>query len=180
MKKIVVASTNRVKLKAALNGFRKMFPREKFTISGVSVSSGVSDQPTSDAETFRGARNRALRASQKIKEADYYVGIEGGIQEKNSEMEVFAWIFIKGKSGGFGKGRTGTFFLPPAITKIIKQGKELGDADDIVFGRKNSKEKNGTVGLLTADVIDRAKYYTEAVVLALIPFKNKKYYPKIK
>ena len=91
-------------------------------------------------------------------------------------MEAFAWVVIKAKGNGFGKGRTGTFFLPPQIAELIKQGKELGEADDIVFGRTNSKQENGAVGILTENVVDRTKYYTEAVVLALIPFKNKKLY----
>jgi len=30
------------------------------------------------------------------------------------------------------------------------------------------------VGILTDDAVDRAGYYTQAVVLALIPFKNPK------
>ena len=98
------------------------------------------------------------------------------IEEKNSDMEAFAWVVIKAKTGGFGKGRTGTFFLPPQIAELIKQGKELGEADDVVFGRTNSKQENGAVGILTENVVDRTKYYTEAVVLALIPFKNKKFY----
>ena len=55
---------------------------------------------------------------------------------------------------------------------MIKEGKELGEADDIVFNRNNSKQENGAVGILTGDVIDRMKYYTEAVILSLIPFKN--------
>ena len=91
-------------------------------------------------------------------------------------MEAFAWVVVKTKENRFGKGRTGTFFLPPRVAELIKQGKELGDADDIVFGRTNSKQENGAVGILTDNVVDRAKYYTEAVVLALIPFKNKQLY----
>ena len=53
---------------------------------------------------------------------------------------------------------------------------ELGEADDIVFGQSNSKQKSGAVGLLTGDIIDRKSLYEEAVVLALIPFKNEELY----
>jgi non-canonical (house-cleaning) NTP pyrophosphatase len=104
------------------------------------------------------------------------VGIEGGVAEKKGEMEAFAWVVIRSREGLEGKGRTGTFFLPPAVQELVNAGKELGEADDIVFGRENSKQQNGAVGLLTGDVIDRTHYYTEAVVLALIPFKNKRLY----
>ena len=38
--------------------------------------------------------------------------------------------------------------------------------------RSNSKQDNGAVGLLTDSVIDRAQLYEQAMILALIPFKN--------
>ncbi|MDO8664829.1 MAG: inosine/xanthosine triphosphatase [Candidatus Liptonbacteria bacterium] len=176
MKKIVIASKNPAKINATLNGFQKMFPAETFEIESVSVPSGVSDQPKNDAEIFQGAWNRANNASEAIPEADFWAGIEGGVEEKNNDMEAFAWIIIKGKNGKFGKGRTGTFFLPPKVAELIRQGNELGEADDIVFKKKNSKQENGAVGILTGDVLDRTKYYAEAVVMALIPFKNEELY----
>ena len=43
---------------------------------------------------------------------------------------------------------------------------------DMPLGRSNSKQGNGAVGILTADVIDRTHYYEHAVILALVPFKN--------
>ena len=135
------------------------------------MPSGVANQPLSNNETFVGAKNRTDNASYEIKNADFYVGIEGGIEEVGDEMEAFAWVFIK-SNGKYGKSRTATFFLPKEIAKLIKEGKELGEADDIVFNRNNSKQQNGAVGILTGDVIDRTKYYTEAVILSLIPFKN--------
>jgi inosine/xanthosine triphosphatase len=175
MKKIAIASKNPVKINATLNGFKKMFPHEAFEIEGVSVASGISEQPRNDTETFTGALNRTDNAS-KVITADFWIGIEGGVEEKNSDMEAFAWVVIKSKAGKYGKGRTGTFFLPPKIVELIQQGKELGEADDIVFGRSNSKQENGAVGILTGDVVDRTTYYTEAVVFALIPFKNENLY----
>ena len=67
-------------------------------------------------------------------------------------------------------------FLPPKIVKLINEGLELGDADDIVFNKSNSKQENGAVGLLTNNIINRTSYYFEAVILALIPFKNEQFY----
>jgi len=172
MAKIIVASKNPVKINAALAGFKKMFPQENFEIEGVSVASGVSDQPMTDEETIQGARKRVENASVEYPDADYWVGIEGGIEDKHNEMQAFAWIVVKSKDGQVGRGRTGMFFLPPQVAYHVRQGKELGDADDIVFGKTNSKQANGAIGLLTDNIIHREHYYTETVVLALIPFKN--------
>ena len=171
MKKVIIASKNPVKIHAVKNGFEKMFPNQEFEFIGVSVPSGVADQPFSNDETFLGSKNRAGNAFIEFKDADFYVGIEGGIEFIENEMGVFAWIFIK-SADKYGKAKTGTFFLPKEVVKLIKEGKELGEADDIVFKHSNSKQENGAVGILTGNVIDRTKYYTRAVVLALIPFKN--------
>jgi inosine/xanthosine triphosphatase len=171
MPTIVVASTNPVKIRAALTGFERMFPDQAFEARGVAAPSGVSDQPMSDAETLQGAHNRAAAARQLAPEAEYWVGIEGGVEARGDDLEAFAWVVVLGRERS-GKGRTGSFFLPAETTRLIAQGMELGHADDIVFGRSNSKQQNGSVGILTGDVIDRTAYYEHAVILALIPFRH--------
>jgi inosine/xanthosine triphosphatase len=178
MRKIIVASTNPVKVNAALAGFKAMFPDEQFEIEGVSAPSGVSDQPRSDTEAFQGAVNRTENVSKEKPDADFWISFEAGIEEVESEMEAFAWAVVKSNKGRIGKGKTGTFFLPPQITELIKQGKELGEADDIVFGRTNSKQSNGAIGLLTHDLLTRTTFYAEAAMLALIPFVNESLYFK--
>lgn len=175
MKTIVLASNNPVKVRATLNGFRRMFPSEEFKVETVSVSSGVNSQPLSNEETLQGALNRVRNAAKLIQDADYWVGIEGGVEENNREMTAFAWIVVSSKNL-VGKGRTGTFFLPDEVANLIRQGKELGEADDIVFDRSNSKQDNGAVGILTENVIDRMQLYEHAVILALVSFKNVELY----
>lgn len=175
MLKVIIASTNPVKIQAVKNGFGQMFPEQEFEFKGVLVPSDVASQPMSNQETWQGAKNRTDNASQLVVGADYYVGIEGGVELIEDEMEAFAWVVIK-QSTKYGKARTGTFYLPPKIVNLIKAGKELGEADDMVFDRKNSKQDNGAVGILTGNIIDRTQYYTQAVILALIPFKNRDLY----
>ncbi len=175
MKKIIVASKNPVKINTALGGFKKMFPNEEFEIEGVSVPSGVSDQPKTDEETLNGANNRSLAAKEQYPEADFWVGIEGGISDDGVEMTSFAWVVIQGKEN-MGKSRTGTFLLSPKVAELIRGGLELGDADDKIFGMKNSKQQNGAVGILTKDLLTRESFYEVSVILALIPFKNPEIY----
>lgn len=172
MIKVVVASQNPVKLASAKLGFEKMFPHETFVFEGVKTNSGVNDQPQNDEEAFTGACNRVAHASQLQPNADYWVGQESGIDTFHGEMNGYGWVVIKSKTGQVGKGRTCVFFLPKAVSDLIKQGKELGEADDIVFGKTESAKANGAVGLLTGDVVTRTSYYIDAVAMALIPFKN--------
>jgi inosine/xanthosine triphosphatase len=177
MTTLVIASTNPVKIQAAVNGFRRLFPDAEVNVITVSVPSEVAHQPLSDEETLRGALNRSNNAQRVQPHADYWIGIEGGIQAIGPEITAFAWIVVRSQET-IGKARTGTFFLPPAVAELIRAGKELGEADDIVFGRSNSKQENGAVGLLTDNVIDRAQLYEHAMILALIPFKNETLYTR--
>ena len=148
-----------------------MFPSETFTAEGISVPSGVNDQPMTDTETLQGAFNRANNVRAAHPTADYWVGIEGGCEEKHGELWTFAWVVVL-RAASVGKARTGAFMLPLEVANLVRSGIELGIADDQVFGRSNSKQTNGAVGLLTADLINRQQYYEHAVVLALVPFKN--------
>ncbi|MCA9888081.1 MAG: inosine/xanthosine triphosphatase [Anaerolineae bacterium] len=171
MPTVIVASTNPVKIECAHLGFLAMFPDEPFAVEGVSVPSGVSDQPMTRAETIQGATNRAKNAAEAKPDADYYIGIEGGVEEVDGRFEVFAWVVILSKEQ-MGRAQTGIFYLPNEVEDLLRQGVELGEADDIVFRRENSKQGNGAIGILTDDAITRTSYYVPAVIMALIPFKQ--------
>ena len=172
MKKVLIASRNPVKINATKKAFEEVFTN-RFEFEGVSAESLVSDQPMSNDETLKGANNR-LQNIQHL-EADYLVSIEGGVDLLDSNYEAFAWIIISDKNK-VGKAKTATFPLPSKISHLIKDGYELGDADDMVFKRSNSKQKNGAIGILTDNIIDRTEYYYHAIILALIPFINPNYY----
>lgn len=192
---IAVGSKNPVKLAAASEGVRRalecVYPNSSFESEGFDVASGVPDQPFGDAETKRGALNRCLAAFESYKvshggsEPSFSVGLEGGcVWTESSEaplpihqtLECFAWMVVyDGKQCGF--ARTCSFTLPAAISDLVKQGMELGDADDKVFKMLNSKQKGGTVGNLTKGVIDRTDYYIPAIILACVPFVTPELYP---
>lgn len=176
MKKIIVASGNPMKIKAAEKGFKEMFPDTAFEVEGIAVPSQVSDQPIGDEETYTGAYNRVLGAKKAKPEADFWIGIEGGNIRHDQEMETMAWVVVHDNRTA-GKARTAGFFLPPKVIELVNQGYELGHADDIVFGTSNSKQTTGSAGLLTDGVMDRVRFYTDAVILALIPFKQPSLYP---
>lgn len=172
MPKIIVASNNPVKINATLDSFEQMFPDKPFEVSGVSVASGVSDQPMTSIETIQGAMNRATNARDAQPDADYWVGIEGGIDDTDVGMQCFAWVIVLRRDERIGRGQTAVFYVPIEVADLVREGMELGHADDKVFGRSNSKQQNGAIGLLTDDAVDRTSYYVQAVIMALVPFKN--------
>ncbi|GGZ21294.1 non-canonical purine NTP phosphatase [Echinicola pacifica] len=173
---IVVGSKNPVKVNSTSKGFHKIFDEQHFIVEGLNINSQVSDQPMGDQETYQGAFNRASNAQKTFPEADFWVGIEGGVEDTGEEMSAFAWVVILNKAGKIGKSKTATFILPEAISKLVRGGMELGEADDKVFDRENSKQESGAVGILTKGAVDRAKYYEQAVSLALIPLSNEGLY----
>lgn len=175
MKKVIIASKNPIKTNAAKIGFAKMFPDDNFKFESTSVPSNVPNQPIGDRETMLGALNRANNVKKVAPDADYWIGMEGGIERSNEEVGAFSWIVII-SNNTVGKAKTGTFFLPKRIVKLIDSGKELGEAGSIIFEQTNLKQKSGVIGILTNNTVDRTKWYSEAVVLALIPFKNQTFY----
>ena len=167
--KVIVASKNPVKKEAVLLGFKSYF--HSVEVEGFHTNSEVADQPVSDEETLKGARNRAKNIMRIYKSADFWVGIEGGIQTTEKGLTAFAWVVIL-SADNYGEARTTSFLLPGKVAELIQKGYELGTANDLVFGQINSKQKNGAVGLLTQSIVSRTELYKQAVQLALIPFIN--------
>ena len=172
---VVIASRNPVKANATRQAFAAQFPDQAIDVHAVHVDSGVGDQPDSDATTRAGARNRAIRASDALPNADYCVGLEGGIEILDDQLLAFAWMAIKGASGDISEARSTTLPLPPAVKALVDQGMELGEANDRVFATVNSKQGGGAYGLLTDGLYTRESIYTQTLIIALIPFVNRLY-----
>ena len=171
MKKIIVASKNPVKINATHQAFKKVFPKESLEVVGVQVPSFVSNQPMSDEETLEGAINRAENAKLAHKTADYWVGIEGGIETDGVHMDAFRSIIILTQKR-VGQVRSCTFPLPPYVAKAVLEGKELGHVNDDFFKMHNSKQGGGAVGSLTDNLVTRMDLYIQPLILALIPFSQ--------
>ena len=173
--KIVVASRNPVKLNAAREAFSAVYPDRKLEVAGVDVDSGVGDQPDSDAKTRDGARARALQARAAEPDADFWVGLEGGVDVFDDQLMAFAWMAVKGRQGDVSEARSATLPLPPAVKTLLDSGMELGEANDRVFSTVNSKQGGGAYGLLTDGRYTREGIYAQTLIIALTPFVNALY-----
>ena len=167
--KVVVGSKNPIKIEVVKQAFASMFPDEAFEFVAHAADSRVSDQPMGEQETRKGAYNRAAGCEAAYPEADYFIGLEGGLIVEDGAMFSVAWMCVRhGDKNSF--AHTSRFQIPPLIADKIEAGEELAVATDEVFGSKNSKHKEGTVGILTNNAITRVEYYLPAVQLALMPF----------
>ena len=161
-----------VKLAAGRQAFEALFPGENIDVIAVDAASGVADQPSSDDETRTGARNRAAHASEMRADADFWVGLEGGIDVTGDQLIAFAWMHVRGSNGLSSEARSVSLPLPPRVKELVDEGLELGDANDRVFSTLNSKQEGGAFGLLTDGRITRESVYAETMMLALMPFVN--------
>jgi len=172
MKKVIIASLNPAKISAVQSAFEAVFPSQIFDYQGVSVPSEVADQPMSNEETKAGALNRVKNAKQEIKNGDFYVGLEAGIEDS----VTFAWMIIESQTHR-GESRSASLMLPPEVLTKLQTANELGDVMDDVFGTDNIKQKGGAIGLLTQHQLTRSSVYHQALILALIPFTNPQHFP---
>ncbi|HSI75271.1 MAG TPA: inosine/xanthosine triphosphatase [Lunatimonas sp.] len=174
-KLVIVGSKNPVKIQSAEDAFQAVFEGQ-FIVQGLEVDAQVSAQPFGDVDTYTGAYNRAYASKNAFPEADFWVGIEGGVDEVGEQMVAFAWVVVLNGSQIIGKAKTSTFFLPDAISEHLRKGKELGEASDLIFNKENSKQAGGAVGLLTKGLLPRKEYYYQAVILSLLPYMNEELY----
>jgi inosine/xanthosine triphosphatase len=170
MIKVAVGSLNPVKISAVKSAFKLMLG--ECEVIGLSVPSGISDMPMSFTEITQGARNRALAALQ-AGEADYGVGLEGGLDETDLGQFLMGFVAIVDKAGKWGYSRGEGLYMPDRIIRAIKEsGKELGEVMDDLRGVKNSKQHEGCVGYFTDNLIDREESFRNPTICALSRFKK--------
>lgn len=170
MIKIVVGSTNPVKINAAKKAITDVFSLKEVECVGIDAPSGVADQPMNSQDTKQGALNRVSYCQQHIR-ADYYVAIEGGVDKFEYGPATFAYIAIS--DGEYNSiGRSSLMPLPPLVFKALEAGEELGKVMDRLFNTNNVKQKQGAIGLLTNGQATRESIYTQACILAMAPFIN--------
>lgn len=173
--KVVVASRNPAKLRAVSEAFATQFPHKTIGLLSADAASGVGDQPMTDDETRRGARNRANNGSEAFPDANFWIGLEGGVAAFDEQLMAFAWMAIKGPGGVISEARSVTLPLPPAVKALMDSGLELGEANDRVFSTVNSKQEGGAYGLLSDGRYTREGIYCQTLIIALIPFVNDLY-----
>ena len=112
--RIIVGSQNPAKLEAVSVAFASFFPEVSFEVQAVIAPSGVSPQPMSDAETLLGATNRARTAREIEGNADFWLGIEGGLQPVPGEPVSYlsyCWVVVLGRQQA-GRARSASYELP--------------------------------------------------------------------
>lgn len=156
------------------------------TVIARRVETQVPAMPMNDWELMQGARERALAVRDLLKhqrrEADIFVGLEGGFHSMSIEGEwhIFlrGWAYATdGKQGTF--GATPSISVPEALAKKVIEGRrELGLVIDEVTGVQDVRSRQGAWGILSRDLVTRSMSFEMALIGALAPFYNPTLYAR--
>lgn len=180
MLQVIVASLNPAKIAAAQLALAQLLPDSAFVVTGVAVDSGVAEQPVSDTETYQGARQRAFAAKISVPEADLWIGMEGGIEFINPQLNpqhciAFAWIQVLGSTLD-NASRSASLTLPPIVAQALANGEALGPAMDRLYQQSHNRPTGGAIGMLTQQHLTRRTVYRDTLILALAPWLNPQLY----
>ncbi|PIY80732.1 MAG: inosine/xanthosine triphosphatase [Candidatus Pacebacteria bacterium CG_4_10_14_0_8_um_filter_42_14] len=169
--KLFVGSTNPVKLNAARVAAEKKWPDVE--IISCEVESGISEQPLTDEETRKGARNRAIASlATKVDESRsdeaLGIGLEGGVfTRENNELWSTVWVAVADSLGNIYESNGARFRVPEAIAESIRAGEEMGPVVSRMFGGRDVRSTNGAIGIITRDFVDRTEEYAAIAKMAL-------------
>ncbi len=165
--KILMGTKNPGKLEGAKQAFEKYF--ENIEIEGISVNSGVGDQPINE-EILQGAKNRVKNlkkyAINNNIEADFYISSEAGITNLLGEWIDINAVVIEDSKGFQSVGTSQGFPIPDKYIDEIKET-ELGKVMDKIFRGKELGKGKGGISFLTKDQVSRIDLTRGAFIMAL-------------
>jgi len=173
---VAVGSTNPTKIDPVREVFSYHF--KKVTVKGINVVSGIKDQPLNIEEMYQGACNRAKNALKKVRQADYGVGIEGGLNKYGFGWFEQSIVVIFDRKGNIGVGSSGGLVLPVKVIREIHKGKNLEEVIDSLFKTQNIGEGIGMFGIFTKGVVSRSGGVKHGVAFALARFLHMDIYSK--
>lgn len=151
------------------------------------VKTTVPAMPMNDWELMQGARERALAVRDQLRaqrrEADIYVGLEGGFHSISIEGEwhtfLRGWAYATdGKQGTF--GATPSISVPASLVKSVIEGRrELGLVIDELAGVRDVRSRQGAWGILSRNLVTRAMSFEIALIAAFAPFYNRDLYAEV-
>lgn len=154
--KVAVGTTNKAKIgavQAALPSI-SIVPR--------SVPSDVSAQPFSDEETLQGAKNRAYHVLQEVADANVGIGLEGGVQETATGLFLCNWGALTDGQYTYIAGGA-RILLPSEFREPLQNGHELADLVDHYATRRDVRNQEGAMGILTEGWLNRRDVFAQIV-----------------
>lgn len=139
-------------------------------VRGVGVPSGVAEQPLSLADTRAGAQNRARLALEALPDAQWGIGVEGGVDfDAAGDPWLVTVAAVADRKGDVSVGEGLRVRLPPTFSSELRRGTELAALVDRAFGATGSKGHPGAIGYLTRGLVTREALVEATLAAALAP-----------
>jgi len=176
---VAVGTVRKPKIQAVHKAFHVLpfFAHKEIEIIPCDILSGVSDMPTSREEGLSGAYNRAWNCRKKGVEADFYVGMEGGMEKITiNHKDHYFLNFYNYITDGHQDSYSGATLaeLPDKVVRaVLEEGQEIGEVFDALLGKQDIRSHHGAIGEITFGIIQRE----DALYFGLIPALSKLIHP---
>lgn len=156
--KVIVGTKNKDKVKIVKGALNKL--NLDVDIDSAEVDSGIVEQPLDKETTRKGAINRAMRARKSKPEADFWVGLEGGLHEHDEGYHLITLACLIDKEGNQYIDEGEEIHLPDEVSNRVKKGEWFGDVI-----REYSKDND-----IDENLITRLAPFTRAVQSAYVEY----------
>jgi inosine/xanthosine triphosphatase len=172
--RIALGSANPNKIRGVRLAAEKIFGAGKFSLVGIDVETGVSEQPLGK-ETLKGAMNRARAVAGKAKgKCDYAVGLESGIFELGGKYFDVQWCAVLHKNK-MHMGCSMGFEIPrKEAQKLLKHKITLSKLYFELTGDADIGKKEGVIGHLSGGLLKRSMMAEQAFLCAMVPLMKMK------
>jgi len=149
--KIILGSKSNDKKQILIKAFEELhlFPK----VEKVEVDSEITDQPLDREKTLQGAKNRARNAKKLKPNADFWIGLEGGLHDYGDGYRLVTCACLIDNSGNEYAGDGVEIHLPESVSEEVKKGGWFGDAIRL-FAKDHEIDEN---------LITREAPFTEAI-----------------
>ncbi len=131
---------------------------------GVEVDSGITDRPLNKDVTLKGVINRARNTKKENPDADFWIGLEGGLHDYGEGYHLITYACLVNKTGDEFTGEGVEIHLPESVSDKVKKGKQFGEAIRI-YAKEYEIDKN---------LISRDTPFTEAIQNAYVNYLKEK------
>ena len=174
-----IGTTNTPKSVALQHVLTLFSPTKTATISNHRVPSWVPDIPTTLEAMRTGAVNRAINCRKEMPDADYFVGMEGGVYRdyEGEEYWYLGVVYIEDAEWKWYWGYSGHLRVPDRVVALLFDGRGL-DLEQVMHelsGVEHVWDKEGSGAIWSDGFLTRQEQFIIATKCAIVPHFSQYY-----
>jgi len=151
-------------------------------IQGYRVASWIPDMPLTLAELRTGAKNRAIAVRLLCPEANYFVGMEGGVYRDSvwEEHWLTGLVYMENRDWQGHFGYSCHMPVPEIVVQKLYDGsgRDLEQIMHEIAGVENIGDHAGSFALWSSNMLTRTDQFRLATQCAIVPFFSSFYTTK--